>query len=133
MLLIVQTEYLGLLCGMDILLCTITASDAGQVGTKSVSSGDKRKKWYYIPPSIHDWLSVVHDSLCVRHKYTLKHEEFLHEFYMKCQRKFKRMCNGGWVPHRNIIHNIVNKVKTTGMLVDRKPKFQCWVLSELLV
>lgn len=34
------------------------------------------------------------------------------------------------VPNRNSVNNLVNKVRMTGMWIDRKPKHQHWILTE---
>jgi hypothetical protein len=47
----------------------------------------------------------------------------------KCQRKFRREFPGVGVLHRNTIKNFVNKIRTNGMLIYRKPKC-CQVLME---
>jgi hypothetical protein len=60
-------------------------------------------------------------------KFTLEHQVSLYGYYVKykpakkCQRKFRRKFPGIRVPHRNIIHNGVNK-SGTDMLVNSKPK-----------
>jgi hypothetical protein len=54
------------------------------------------------------------------------------EYYVKyktiteCQRKVSQ----GWSSQPNAIQNVVNKVKTTSLLTDRKPEYQGWVLTQ---
>jgi transposase len=57
---------------------------------------------------------------------------FLYDTYVKygssgkCQRKFR----DERVPSRQTIHNLVNKLKTTGLLTDKKTKHKRRVLTE---
>jgi hypothetical protein len=44
----------------------------------------------------------------------------------KCRQKF---CDER-VPSRQTIHNFVNKLRTTGLLTDKKQKHKSWVLTE---
>jgi hypothetical protein len=80
--------------------------------------------------NIHVWLSVQ-DSLLFRTWISL--HSVLYEYYVKCnstrksQRKFRRKFPKLRVLYRNTIQICVNKVRTTGVLVDRKPKHQHWV------
>jgi hypothetical protein len=66
--------------------------------------------------------------LCRTWKSTLEHQLFLYESYMKhksdwkSQKKFRTKFPGVKVPNRNYIHNLVNKIRITGKLIDRKPK-----------
>lgn len=48
----------------------------------------------------------------------------------KSQRKVRRKFPWILVPNRNLAHNIVRKVRTTGMLIDSKPKCQHRLLTE---
>jgi transcriptional regulator of heat shock response len=40
----------------------------------------------------------------------------------KCRRKFRHTFGGGRVPSRQTIHNFVNKLRTTRLLIDKKQK-----------
>jgi transposase len=65
-------------------------------------------------------------------RYTLEQPVFLYDTYMKyrsagnCRRKFHRER----VPSRQTIHNLVNKLRTTGFLTDKKTKHKRRVLTE---
>jgi transposase len=48
----------------------------------------------------------------------------------KVKRRFRRKFQDVTVPHRKTIHRIVNKVRQTGSLMDRKPKHKRRVLTE---
>jgi transposase len=48
----------------------------------------------------------------------------------KCRRKFRRKFRDERVPSRQTIHNLVNKLRTTGLLIDKKQKHKRRVLSE---
>lgn len=69
-------------------------------------------------------------------KFSLEHRVFLYDTYVKCnsarkcQRKFVRKFPGVRVPHRNTIQNLVNKVRTTGVITDLKPERTRRVLTE---
>jgi hypothetical protein len=69
--------------------------------------------------------------------FTLQHPLILYDSHVKCssagksQRKFRLPMLQ--VPHRNTIHNLVSKVRTTGMLTDRKTDPQCQVLTEKIL
>lgn len=69
-------------------------------------------------------------------KFTLEHRVFLYDAYVKCEsarkcrRKFSRKFPGVRVPHRNTIQNLVNKVRTTGEVMDRKSERPRRVLTE---
>jgi transposase len=69
-------------------------------------------------------------------KFTLEHRVFLYDTYVKCnsarkcQRQFVRKFPGVRVPHRNTIQNLVNKVRTTGVITDLKPERTRRVLTE---
>jgi hypothetical protein len=62
----------------------------------------------------------------VRH--TLEQRVFLYDTYMKyesarkCRQKFRRNFRDERVPSRQTIHNLVNKLRTTGILIDKKQK-----------
>jgi transposase len=48
----------------------------------------------------------------------------------KCRKKFRRKFNVERAPSRQTIHNLVNKVRTTGLLIDKKTKHKRRVLTE---
>jgi transposase len=48
----------------------------------------------------------------------------------KCRQKFRRKFRGERVPSRQTIHNLVNKLRTTGFLIDKKTKHKGRVLTE---
>jgi hypothetical protein len=48
----------------------------------------------------------------------------------KCRRKFRRKFRDERVPSRQTIHNLVNKLRTTGPLIDKKQKHKHRVLTE---
>jgi hypothetical protein len=48
---------------------------------------------------------------------------------MRSQKKFRRSPRTS-ATNRNIIHNLVNKVQITDMLINREPKYQCRILTE---
>jgi hypothetical protein len=50
----------------------------------------------------------------------------------KCQRKFWHTSkfHDERVPSRQTIHNLLNKLGTTGLLIDKKEKHKCQVLTE---
>jgi hypothetical protein len=59
-------------------------------------------------------------------RYTLEQCVFLYDTYVKyesaknCRRKFR----GERVPSRQTIHNLVNELKSMGLLIDKKQKHQ---------
>jgi transposase len=61
---------------------------------------------------------------------------FLYDIYVKygsarkCQRKFRIIFRDERVPSRQTIHNLVNKLRTTGLLIDTKQKHKRRVLNE---
>jgi hypothetical protein len=69
-------------------------------------------------------------------RYTLEQRVLLNDTYMKyesarnCQQKFWRKFCDKRVPSRQTIHSLVNKLKLTGLLIDKKWKHKHWVLSE---
>jgi hypothetical protein len=69
-------------------------------------------------------------------QYTLEQSVLLYDSYVKygsarkCQRKFRRKFRGERVPSRQIIHNLVNKRRSTGFLIDKKQKHKRRVLIE---
>jgi hypothetical protein len=76
------------------------------------------------------WQVTVHCSL--------EQRVFLHDTYVKygsaekCRRKFRRKFRDERVPSRQTIHNLVNKLRTTGFLIDKKTKHKRRVLTEKL-
>jgi transposase len=48
----------------------------------------------------------------------------------KCQRKFWHKFHDERVPSRHTIHNLVNKLKTMGLGIDKKQKHKRQVLTE---
>jgi hypothetical protein len=63
---------------------------------------------------------------------------FLYDTYVKygsarkCRRKFRRKFCVERVPSIQIIHNFVNKLRTTGLLIDKKQKHKRGFLTEKL-
>jgi transposase len=47
-----------------------------------------------------------------------------------CRRKFRRKFRDQRLPSRQTIHNLVNKVRTVGLLRDKKEKHKRRVLTE---
>jgi len=48
----------------------------------------------------------------------------------KARRKFRRKFPDATVPHRETVHRIVNKVRQTGSVLDKKPESKRRVLTE---
>jgi transposase len=48
----------------------------------------------------------------------------------KCWRKFRCKFHEESVPSRQTIHNLVNKLRTTGLLIDKKTKHKLEMLNE---
>jgi transposase len=48
----------------------------------------------------------------------------------KCQRNFRRKFRGERVPSRQTILNLVNKLRTAGLLIGKKPKHKDHLLTE---
>jgi hypothetical protein len=75
------------------------------------------------------WQDIVH--------YTLEEPVFLCDTYVKygsagkCRRKFRRKFLDERVPNRQTIHNLVNKLTTTGLLIGKKTKHKRRVLTEV--
>jgi hypothetical protein len=69
--------------------------------------------------------------------YTLE-RVFLYNTYAKygsatkCQRKFSHKFHDKIIPSRQTIHNLVNKLRKMGLLIDKKQKHKCQVLTEKL-
>jgi transposase len=68
--------------------------------------------------------------------YTLEQRVFLHDTYVKygsagkCRRKFRSKFRDERVPSRQTVYNLVNKLTTTGLLIDKKAKHTRRVLTE---
>jgi hypothetical protein len=71
-------------------------------------------------------------------RYTSEQRVLLYDTYMKygspgkCRRKFRRKFRDESVPSRQTIHNLVNKLRTTRFLIDKKTKHKRRVLTEKL-
>jgi hypothetical protein len=71
-------------------------------------------------------------------RYTLEELVFLYDTYVKygsarkCRRKFRRKVRDEGIPIRQTIHKLVNKLRKTGLLIDKKQKHKRWVLTEKL-
>jgi transposase len=69
-------------------------------------------------------------------RYTLGQSVFVYDTYVKygyagkCRRKFRHKFRGERVPSRQTIHNLVNELRTTGFLIDKKTKHKRRVLTE---
>jgi Fe2+ transport system protein FeoA len=69
-------------------------------------------------------------------RYTLDQRVFVYDTYVKygsagkCRRKFQRKFHGERVPSRQTIHNLVNKLRTMGFLIDKKTEHKRRVLTE---
>jgi hypothetical protein len=69
---------------------------------------------------------------------TSQQRVFLYDTYVKygsagkCRRKFRRKFRDERVPSRQTFHNLVNKLRTTGLVIDKKQKHKRRVLTEEL-
>jgi hypothetical protein len=65
-------------------------------------------------------------------RYILEQRVFLYDTYVKygCAGKCRRKFRGERVPSTLTIHNLVNKLRTTGFLIDKKTKHNHQVLTE---
>jgi hypothetical protein len=67
--------------------------------------------------------------------YTLEQRVFLYDTYMKygsagkCRRKFRRKFRDERFPSRQTIHNLVNKLRTTGLLRNKNISDECLLRS----
>jgi hypothetical protein len=67
---------------------------------------------------------------------TLEQRVFLYDTYVKygsagkCWRKFRRKFRDERVPSGQTIHNLVNKLRTTGLLIDQETKHTRRVFTE---
>jgi hypothetical protein len=70
-------------------------------------------------------------------RYTLGQCVFLYAIYVKYrsarkyQQKFWRKFHDQRVPSRQTIHNLVNKLRSTRLLIDKEQKHKCWVLDDI--
>jgi hypothetical protein len=48
----------------------------------------------------------------------------------KCRRRFQRKFRDERVPSRQNIHNLLNKLRSVGLLIDKKQKHKYQVLTE---
>jgi transposase len=68
--------------------------------------------------------------------YTWEQCVFLYDTYLKhgsarkCRGYFRRKFRDERVPSRQTIHNLVNKLRSTGLLIDKNQKHECRVLTE---
>jgi hypothetical protein len=71
-------------------------------------------------------------------RYTLEQHVFLYDSYVKyrsagkCMWKFRHKFHDKRVPSRQTIHNLVNKLRKMGLLIDKKQKHKRQVLTEKL-
>jgi hypothetical protein len=71
-------------------------------------------------------------------RYTLEQRVFLYDTYVKygsateCWRKFRSKFCDDVLPSRQKIHNLVNEVRTTGLVIDKKQKHKLRALTEKL-
>jgi hypothetical protein len=65
-------------------------------------------------------------------RYTLEQREFMYDIYVKygSARKCRCKFRDERVPSRQTIHNFVNKLRTTSLLIDKKQKHRRRVLIE---
>jgi transposase len=69
-------------------------------------------------------------------RYTLGQRVFLYDIYMKygsarkSRRKFRRKVRDEIIPSRQTVHNLVNKLTTTGLLMRKKRKHMHQMLNE---
>jgi hypothetical protein len=69
-------------------------------------------------------------------RYTLEQRVFLYESYVKygsaekCRRKFRRKFRDEGILSRETSHNLVNKLRTTRLLIDKKQKHKRRVFTE---
>jgi transposase len=69
-------------------------------------------------------------------RYVLEQRIFLYDPYVKygfagkCRRNFGRKFRDERVPSRQTIHNLVNKIRSTGLLMDQKQKHKHRVFAE---
>jgi hypothetical protein len=69
-------------------------------------------------------------------RYTSEQRVFLYDTYVKygsvgkCRRKFPLKFRDERVPSTQIVHNLANKLRTTGLLIDKKTKHKRQVLPD---
>jgi hypothetical protein len=69
-------------------------------------------------------------------RYTLEQHVFLYDTYVKygsarkCWRKFQCKFCDERAASRQIIHNLVNKFRSTELLIDKKQKYMCQVFTK---
>jgi transposase len=69
-------------------------------------------------------------------QYTLEQRVLLYDTYMKygsvrkCRQKFRCKFRDGRVRSKQTIHKLVNKPRSTGLLIDKKQKYKHQVLTE---
>jgi transposase len=69
-------------------------------------------------------------------RYTLEQRVFLYVTHVKygssgkCRRKFRRKFRDERVLRRQTVHNLVNKRRTTGLVMDNKQKHKRQLLTE---
>jgi hypothetical protein len=69
-------------------------------------------------------------------RYTLEQLVFMYDAYVKyksarkCQRKFQCKSRDERLLSRQTIHNLVSKLRTMGLLRDKKLKHKCQVLTQ---
>jgi hypothetical protein len=84
----------------------------------------------------HFFLISVSSLVCVMVRYTLEQRVFLYVTHVKygsarkCRRKFWHKFRDERVPSRQTVHNLVNKLRTTGLVIDKKQKHTRRVLTE---
>jgi biotin operon repressor len=91
--------------------------------------------WAAVINSISRLLQLV-SSVFIMVQYTLEQHVFLYDTYVK----YRSARKGRWkflpkfhderVPSRQTIHNLVTKLRSAGLLIDKKQKHKCWVLPE---
>jgi hypothetical protein len=70
---------------------------------------------------------------CILEQYVLLYDTYVkYGSARKCPRKFRRRFRVERVPSRQKIHNFVNKLRPTGLLIDKKQKHKHRVLTEKL-
>jgi hypothetical protein len=68
--------------------------------------------------------------------YAVEQRDFLYDTHVKyasarkCRRIFRRKFHDERVPRRQTVHNLVNKLGTTGLLIDKKQQPKGQVLTE---
>jgi hypothetical protein len=96
------------------------------------------QKWAAVISSISRLFSVtvIEQLWHVMVRYTLEQRVFLYDIYVECgsakncRRKFRRKFCDERVPSRQTILNLVNKLRTTGLLIGKKQKHMRLVLTE---